>query len=150
METLDLMQRAFASTGGRIAKVTPADLSTTTPCTEWDVRALLNHTIGVVAGFTATAERKPSPYSDDHDFVGDDPNAAFQHAAKATLHAWSQPGAFDGVVKLGIGFEVPAPVGASINFVDTLVHGWDVSKALGQDPTLDAELATEALALIRG
>ena len=148
METLDLIERAFASTGARIAKVTPADLSTKTPCTEWDVRALLDHTIGVVAGFVAAASRTPASDPNEHDFVGDDPSAAYDQAAKAALHAWSQPGALDGTVTLRFG-ELPAPVAASINVVDTLVHGWDLSKALGQDATLDPELATEALERVR-
>jgi uncharacterized protein (TIGR03086 family) len=139
---LELLEGAFASTGARIAKVTPADLDRSTPCSAWVVRDLLNHTTGVVARFGAAASRTVSPYGPDHDFVGTDPASVFDQIAEATLQAWAQPGAFDGTTKLGGGAELPAQAAANINFLDTLIHGWDLSKALGDDPTLDPVLAT--------
>ena len=42
-------EQAFAHTGAVIAKVSPGDLHAETPCADWDVRALVNHTVGVVA-----------------------------------------------------------------------------------------------------
>jgi len=141
---IELLEGAFASTGAHIAKVTPADLDRSTPCSKWIVRDLLNHTTGVVVRFGAAASRTESPYGPDHDFVGTDPAAAFDQAAKATLQAWSQPGAFEGMTKLSGGFELPAQAAANINFLDTLIHGWDVAKAIGDDPTIDPALATAA------
>ena len=142
---LNHIEEAFAYTGARVAKVTPNDLDTRTPCGEWDVRSLLNHATGVVARFGATASRTTFEYGDGHDFVGDDPGAVFDSVAKTTLHAWSQPGALDGTVKLGAGGEMPAQVAANINFLDTLVHGWDLARAIGQDATIDPDLATAGL-----
>ena len=154
METLDLLEGAFASTGARIAAVTAADLDRPTPCSEWDVRALLNHATGVVTRFAATAGRTAQEHTAEEDFIGDDPSAAFQQAAKAALHAWSQPGALQGKVTLPMGIELPAPAAASVNLIDTLVHGWDVATALGHDATLDPELATAAyeaaLSIVKG
>jgi hypothetical protein len=48
MELLTAFDRAVASTAD-VVKATPAGrLSARTPCTEWDVRALLNHVIGTL------------------------------------------------------------------------------------------------------
>ena len=35
---------------------------------------------------------------------------------------------------------VPGSVYCGHRFLDVLVHGWDIAKSTGQDPTLDAEL----------
>jgi uncharacterized protein (TIGR03086 family) len=147
MDIVDQLDGAFASTGRIVAKVTPELLGAPTPCDEWDVRSLLNHMTGVVARFGASASRTP-PAADpqsERDWVGTDPSAQFEQAAKATLAAWARPGALDGTCLLGSGFELPARVGANINFLDTLVHGWDLARALNLDPTLDPALAAAAL-----
>jgi uncharacterized protein (TIGR03086 family) len=147
MDIVDHLGGAFASTGRIVATVTPDGLRAPTPCAEWDVRALLNHATGVVAGFGAAASRTaPAAKAEtEPDFVGTDPSAQFEQAAAATLAAWGQPGALDGTCVLTGGFELPAQVAARINFLDTLVHGWDLARALNVDPTLDPALATAAL-----
>ena len=33
-------------------------------------------------------------------------------------------------------------------FTDSFIHGWDIAKATGQDPTLDAELVMQAYGLV--
>jgi len=147
MDIVDHLGGAFASTGRFVATLTPDRLRAPTPCPEWDVRALLNHATGVVANFGAAASRTaPGAKAEtEPDFVGTDPSAQFEQAAAATLAAWGQPGALEGTCVLRGGFELPAQVAARINFLDTLVHGWDLARALNVDPTLDPALATAAL-----
>jgi hypothetical protein len=43
MDLLDLDRRALADTAAHVRTLAPDDLNRPTPCTEWDVRALLNH-----------------------------------------------------------------------------------------------------------
>jgi uncharacterized protein (TIGR03086 family) len=43
----------------------------------------------------------------------------------------------------------PATIVIGFNFVDQLVHSWDLSKALGRGGPLDADLAEAALAFAR-
>lgn len=142
---LDCLDGAFAATGRIIGKVTPDRLGDPTPCTAWDVRALINHITGVLALMAATASGAAPPKEMPTDWVGTDPAAIFEEAARATLAAWSQPGALDGTCRLPNGLELPAIGTARRNFIDTLVHGWDLAQALGLDATLDPALAAAAL-----
>jgi uncharacterized protein (TIGR03086 family) len=145
MDVLDRLDQAFALTGGVVARVSPDEYRTPTPCPDWDVHALLDHMIGVVARFEATASRRMSPIEPIADRVGTDPKASFDQAAKSTLAAWSQPGALDGTCRLPMGLELPAQIAIGINLVDTLVHGWDLARAVGGDLTIDPGLAIAAL-----
>jgi uncharacterized protein (TIGR03086 family) len=147
MDNLELLDGAYTSTSRIIAKVTADQLGAPTPCRDWDVRTLLNHTTGVIGGFVATASRTQAPNRED--WVGKDPMASYEEVAKTNLAAWSAPGALDGACGLPIGMEVPATVAAGINFIDALVHGWDLAIALHLDPTLDPELAVAALEVSR-
>ncbi len=147
MDTIKLLDAAFASTGAIIASISPDDLDKPTPCTQWDVRTLVNHTTSVVARFGAAAARGEAPDMST-DWVGPDPGATFEQAATTTLAAWSQPGALEGTCQIRLG-ELPAEVAAGINFLDTLVHGWDLARALGRDVTLDPALATAGLGVAR-
>ena len=141
-----MLDGAFDSTGRVMAGVEADQLGAPTPCSEWDVRALVNHTTSVVARMRfAAARAAATPGLEDDDFVGSDPGAIFQRIAAATLAAWSEPGALDGSCALPNGREVPADAAARVNVVDTLVHGWDLAVATGQDPTIDPALASAAL-----
>ena len=146
METLKMLDGAFDATGRVIARVGGHQLDARTPCAEWDVRALINHTTSVVARMRFTAARAAAtPGLEDEDFVGTNPAATFQRVAAATLAAWSEPGALDGSCVLPNGAELPADMAARVNVVDTLVHGWDLATATGQDATIDPALADTAL-----
>jgi uncharacterized protein (TIGR03086 family) len=146
-EELDLLEGAFGSTGRIVAKVTPEVLGAPTPCADWDVRAVLEHATNVVAMFAGTASRTGVPTelpSDAGKWVSD-PVPTFERVTKTTLAAWSEPGALEGTCCLPTGREVPASIAIQIGFIDALVHGWDLAKALDLDPTLDPALATAAL-----
>ena len=41
--------------------------------------------------------------------------------------------------------EFPAPQAISFHFIDYVVHGWDVARALGQPYELDADLVQAAV-----
>lgn len=149
LETLKLLGCAFDSTGQVMANVRSDSLGMPTPCTDWDVRGLINHTTGVVKRFERVAARQEPSSSQPDDLVGDDPASIFRDVAAATLAAWSAPGALEGSCRLPMGVEVPAEVAVGINLTDVLVHGWDLAKATAQDPTLDPAVANAALDVSR-
>jgi uncharacterized protein (TIGR03086 family) len=123
-----------------IAGVTPDQYEDVTPCTEWTVHDLLEHMIGVVAGFgAAAAGTSPSPFA-----LGSEPAEQFAAAAKAALSAWRNDGVMERVIDAGPG-PMPGHVVASINLFDTATHTWDLATATGQDSTLPDDVAVAAL-----
>lgn len=139
MDMLKLLERALESTSRLVATVTPDQFSNRTPCSDYDLRALLNHVCGSNWMFALAHQGKEIPATAPPDLVGEDHVAAYEQSRKATLDEWAKPGAFERVLKLPFG-EFPGAVAIAIHFTEQLVHGWDIAKAAGQDPTLDPEL----------
>jgi uncharacterized protein (TIGR03086 family) len=144
MELTDGLDQAFDHAHKVIGGIRSDQLSDPTPCSEWDVRALLAHTIGVVTNIGARAAGEtPAGPPDDFE-LGDDPALQFRTAADATLAAWRAPGALDRSLEWGAG-PTPGRVLAGINLIDTATHTWDLAQATGQDPAVDESCAQLAL-----
>jgi uncharacterized protein (TIGR03086 family) len=143
------LQRACDSTERVVERITPDQYSQPTPCTEWDVRALLNHVIGTLAlGEALQRDTMPAVGAapgglPDTDLVGDDPLKAYRANAEALLRATSDE-ALTRTHQTPFG-EMPGSMLAGMVTLDVLVHGWDLAKATGQDTTLDDELAAHVL-----
>ncbi len=125
-----------------VARVREENLALPTPCTEWEVRALLEHMVSghawvppLVAGETIAQVGDRF----DGDLLGDDPAAAWRSAAGAACDAFEQAGALDRLVNLSWG-DVPARLYAQERFVDVFCHAWDLARALGADEDLPEEL----------
>ena len=132
--SVDMLKKAFEETQQVIDRVTPGHMAQATPCSKWDVRGLLNHTVSAVQMFATCASGGKPPSFDFHappDIIGDDPAGAFRQAAASALAAWSAEGALDGTVTLPPG-EMPATVAIGINLFDTYVHAWDIAQATDQ------------------
>jgi uncharacterized protein (TIGR03086 family) len=151
-EVLDLFDRGTAWTSSRVAGVRLNQLREQTPCTQWDVRALLNHLLAgqrmFVSALGGEAQAAP-PQGAVPDLVGEDPHAQYDQARHNTIAAFSEPGALERTI--------PAPGGETIGarllgiaFADAVVHGWDLAKATGQDETIPPDLADAAWRLING
>jgi uncharacterized protein (TIGR03086 family) len=116
-----------------------------TPCTEWDVRALVNHVVGedrwtrpLLEGMTIAEVGDRL----DGDLLGDDPLAAGREAAAEATGAVNELLAGIDKVHLSYGDEDTAEYVRQL-CADHLIHGWDLAAATGQDRTLDAELVAE-------
>lgn len=118
-----------------------------TPCTDWDVRALVNHVVGEDAWTVPLLEgRTIAEVGDrlDGDLLGDSPREQAEQAGKGAVDAFSEDGAAGRTVHLSFG-DTPAEEYAWQLTADHLVHGWDLAAATGGDRTLDADLV-EAVA----
>jgi uncharacterized protein (TIGR03086 family) len=136
-ETLRTTQRV-------VDGVRPEDMDRGTPCSEWEVRALLAHMVGVNEVFTAAVRGDEPKATSDEDILGDDPAGAYRRSAEEAVAAWSSPGVLEQMLHLPFG-HMPAAFAIGLHFIDNVVHRWDLATATGQDHLLDAESAGLAL-----
>ena len=138
-----LHRQALDATAVVVARVRADQWDASTPCSEWDVRALLTH---IVAGNWWAAELAAGATIEgvgdrfDDDVLGDDVADAYRRSAEAAAAAFEAPGALEAPCAVSYG-PVPGAVYAGHRFIDVLVHGWDLAVATGQDATLDPILA---------
>ena len=138
-DLLDLYQRASRWTAEKVAAA--EDLDAPTPCPEWRVRDLMNHMLDTQRYFAGTArgESVSPPAPTPPSLLTDDPNADFERATQDVADAYAQ----DGVI------EKTGPA-LGIAFSDQLIHGWDLARATGQDPTMPDGLPQAAYEHIHG
>jgi uncharacterized protein (TIGR03086 family) len=151
MDILELDRRAFANAGRIVALVTEDRLSAPTPCAEWDLRALLVHMAGNNNGWADAAEGKPADGSIwDGAGLADDPIGAYRKAAARVEAAFATDGVLDRDFEV-YGYGVfPGPTAIGMHFIDYLVHGWDVAKAIGVEPALEPDLCAAVLRIGAG
>ena len=149
IDVLGCLEEAESRLRELTSGLTEADLDRPTPCTEWDVRALVSHTIGAMEMYAAWADGGPAPdfeaMMSGRDVLAGDPHGAVFASCARSQRAWSQPGVLQR--------ELATPWGpmsgervASQSTLSTLVHGWDLAVALG----LDAEMPQHLLDLSWG
>lgn len=145
MDTYQALDAAISSTRPIVENVTPADYSRPTPCSAWDVQALLNHLIGTLWLEHALLTDAPPPYGmgpgglPDTDLVGDNPITAYKEGADAARAAASVPGAMEASHQTPLG-EMPAAGFTEFAALDILVHGWDLAHGTGQSASFDEDL----------
>jgi uncharacterized protein (TIGR03086 family) len=147
-----LMATAAAETAHVVtsaAKTAPLD--TKTPCPDWDLRTLLNHTILWTA---YSAERRAHGESVAEDLMSKDFTAepdyaeAYQAQLTRAVQAWSDPEAWAGDRSV-MGGAMPAADIAAMLIMEMVLHGWDIAKATGQDYRCDGELAQALLGTVQ-
>jgi uncharacterized protein (TIGR03086 family) len=141
-DPLRLLARAIEQSGALVAHVRPEQAGLPTPCSEWDVRALVNHTTYDVQAFAASlnGQERPAP---DSDLIGDDWASAYREATDALLAAWRRRGT-EGTIKTRVG-EFPATWAVGQHTANLAMHGWDIATASGQSTDLDLEVGRAAL-----
>lgn len=120
-----------------------------TPCSLWDVSALLNHMIGELVWMPPllsgqTIEQVGNRFGGD--LLGKHPKQAWQAAADQTVAA---VGAVDlaAEVQLSAGARTAQQYIDEV-FSDLIIHSWDLAKATGFDTTLKPELVEAAWKLL--
>ena len=133
----DILVRVVNELRQVVDGIQPDQMSAPTPCTEWDVRGVLNHVTGGSIMFAECVEN--GSISDEEfgrltstDLVGDQPSAVFGAAADRALAAFGQPGALERMVTLPFG-TMPAGVAANIAVFDLTVHALDLARRDGAE-----------------
>jgi uncharacterized protein (TIGR03086 family) len=79
-----LHERAIRSFGARVQQIKDDQWDAATPCSEWDVRALLNHIVGENRWMPPLLEGRTIEEVGDRfegDLLGDDPKHAWEDSA---------------------------------------------------------------------
>jgi uncharacterized protein (TIGR03086 family) len=141
-DVLTLFQRGIADFGRGVQAVGADQWSAPTPCTDWDVRELVNHLVvehlwvpPLLAG--RTVAEVGDAY--DGDQLGADPVAAWDAAVAASAADFADDGALDRTVHLSYG-DRPAREYCREMVLDLAVHGWDLARATGGDERIDPDL----------
>ncbi len=143
-DLLALFNQGLAEFGSRVHRVGADQWSAPTPCSEWDVSALVDHLIDeqvwvapLMAGHdldTAAAIVEESKRTLDLDRV-----AAWDAAALGSRDAFGAVGALDRQVMLSRG-ETPATDYLNEMIFDLVIHAWDLGTAIGVTDALPDEL----------
>ncbi|UYM03341.1 TIGR03086 family metal-binding protein [Solicola gregarius] len=119
-----------------------------TPCSDWDVRALVRH---------VTSEQLWAPHllrgemleqvgdRYDGDVLGDDPIGVWDAAIAGALEAWLVPASDDMFVHVSVG-QISVREYAAQMLVDLTVHCWDLARGAGQAVELDPDAVAASLA----
>lgn len=142
---VDQLARAFDAVGVLVSRVRADQWSDPTPCTEWDVRRLLDHVIGLNRIFTALLRDEPPPVRPATDHAEEDPVTAYRDTSAALVSAFRQPGVLERQFRGPLGTASGAER-LQIRLYDLLAHGWDLSRATGQPVDLPDDLVQPALA----
>lgn len=139
MEQVAALETALANTTRLVKGIGDDQWDNATPCANWNVRELVQHTVGVMANFAGGAANT-GPVGDPAEFdLGSNPGATCEAVAADCVANWKARGELDSIVSLGEN-EFPGVVGVNINMLDAYVHGWDIAQATGQDAQLDEGL----------
>ncbi|GAA2621171.1 TIGR03086 family metal-binding protein [Streptomyces axinellae] len=136
-----LMDSAARATAPVVRGITDEQLAAPTPCSEYDVRDLLNHLLHVVIEFQKLAARRAADFKTVPDRLTGEWRARFEEETDRLVAAWSVPDALEGVSP---GMGLPQRTVAYMALGDLAVHGWDLARATGQDYT-PAEAAVAEL-----
>jgi uncharacterized protein (TIGR03086 family) len=149
MSELDVLQRCVDQTGRIVAGVKPDQLDAATPCTDWNVRTLLSHTIAAAEMFSVGARGQELDFSIfGQDLCGDDPASAFDERARNLRETLSAPDVLDHDWNMPFG-SVPSAQGAAFATLELAQHGWDIARATGQDVEFDPGITAVAFATAR-
>jgi uncharacterized protein (TIGR03086 family) len=132
MDPVVLFERAATNAAAMVEKVEPAQRNAPTPCSEWDVDALVMHMAGGTTYLSAALAL-------DADGGGSS-NGDYQAAVARCVEALRAPGALERRCMSPAGFEWSVAEATAGTAMDKLVHTWDLAVAIGADRQLDPEL----------
>ncbi len=150
MDPVANLARVLADARALVATVTTDDLARPTPCTNWDVGALVQHMIGVASIYgRAFRGGEGTPAAPGATATPNDGlSATYQQAADDLLVAARAPGALDKPARL-LSLELPGRLAIHLVVAEHLLHTWDLAQAIGRPFTMGESLAAETLEGLR-
>jgi uncharacterized protein (TIGR03086 family) len=139
-----------------VDNVTAKDLRRATPCDGWNVSQLLAHMTVQHYGFAASSRGEGADLArwdtaTVTDAVAVDPTGTYAAAAADVLAAFTDDAVLDSSFALpefGPGAAFPGSQAIGFHFVDYVVHGWDVARAIDAPFTLPADVISAVLPMV--
>ena len=151
--SVDQLARVIDAMGGLVAGIRDDEWTAQTPCTDWNVRQLVNHFVGgnhmfaaILCGDARTPEELEQFRRDDH--LDSDPVGGYRRSGRALLDAFSEPGVLDETFPTPIGV-APGNAVVHLRITELLVHGWDLARATSQPSPFPDDIAEQALQFTR-
>jgi uncharacterized protein (TIGR03086 family) len=148
MDAAELHRRTTQAWMGHVSAVPEDAWDRATPCTDWNVRELVNHVVGEDRWTPPLMEgRTIAEVGDslDGDLLGHDPVDAARTAAIAAIDSVAKRLPLGEPVHLSYGDESPVEYVLQL-CADHLIHGWDLAAAIGRSTELDPELIEDVSA----
>ncbi|GAA2802078.1 TIGR03086 family metal-binding protein [Mycolicibacterium pallens] len=147
MDPLDVLRRADHRLVDLVTTLDTTDLDLPSPCSGWDVRSLLSHTVASIDAFAAAVDGGEGPTEQElfsgADILGADPLAVVRGSIERSQRAWSTITDWERPVTSVLG-EMPAGQAVGIVTYSTLIHGWDLAVAINRAVEFDEAEATLA------
>jgi uncharacterized protein (TIGR03086 family) len=138
---VDRYTRASAAFETVLRQVRADQWDDPTPCTEWSVRLLVNHMAQGNRNYIPLLEGANGAEFMGRrglDALGNDPLGAFAASAADCAAAFARPGVLDRVLDYPLG-RLSAAQALAVRTTDSVIHTWDLARAIGADETLDPE-----------
>ena len=152
-DPIAIFEKAAVAVRAIMAGIPQDQADAATPCTEWNVRDVMNHVIGgaeVLAGsLEGNIPEGVGGVSPISSYSGETDVAklaqAYANESARILAAARTPGAMDAATPGGM---MTVPQFLIAMATDHIIHGWDLARATGQEDTLDAEVVEAAYAMM--
>ncbi len=139
MQQPDSHRRAIEIFQDVLANVQPDQWANPTPCSEWDVAALVDHVVQGNTWVQSLAGRQPAPIPPGNVI------AAVALSGAGAHDVFAAAGGMDRIFELPFG-QVPGQVFVTMRTNDLFTHAWDLAKATCQSTDLDPDFAEGVLA----
>lgn len=141
MDLVDRYEEAAAGFTDRLDAVADDQWANSTPCSDWDVRELVDHVIRIQRQIpeglgVAVAENDV------------DAKSLWNAVRAAALDALRQQGVLERTMP-GRGGDVPVQMALLPRLSDLLIHTWDLARATGADARVDPDSAAVVLEFLK-
>ena len=142
MNLPEAFRRSTDEFDARVQKVREDQWELPTPCSEWNVRDLVNHLVNEDLWAKPLFDGKTiEEVGDalDGDLLGEDPKKAWTDARAEAVAAVSAPDAMEKIVHVSFG-DIPGSDYTMQLLADHVIHAWDLARAIGAEERLDPQL----------
>lgn len=139
---VDLFERAVQEFDTRVQQIKDDQWENPTPCSDWNVRVLVNHLVYEDRWAPPLLEGQTIEQVGDKfegDLLGDAPKAMWDEASDECLKAARREGAMEDTVHLSFA-DVPGSEYIIQLLNDHVIHAWDLARGIGADDKLDSDL----------